>query len=149
MTQMPKDSQLQLNKEIAKELHTNGSGYDVLRYICLPDLLGKDAPTVLYIMGKNLARKFQPANMEETMEYFHLFGWGDLRLEKEKRREVIFKLTGSPVEQRFKKMAEADYRLEAGFLAESLEQMNKMACECFTEMKSKNNSVQFNAVYTK
>lgn len=139
---MSKDSKFY--REVAKEL----PGNDVLRYICLPDLLGKDSSTVLYIMGKNLARKIQPESVEAIIEYFQLFNWGNLHQIKEKRREVYFELSGTAVEQRFKLLDEVDYRLEAGFLAESMEQMNKLACECFTDVKPKKKLVQFNAVYT-
>lgn len=136
-------------REVAHELLTTGSGYDVLRYICLPDLLGKEASSLLYIMGRNLARKLRPETLEDIMEYFKTFGWGELQLEKEKRREMIFQLTGSTVQQRFNTINDVEYRLEAGFLAESLELTKDKPCECFSEVNTKNKSVQFNAIYVK
>ncbi|QTN00007.1 DUF2507 domain-containing protein [Sediminibacillus dalangtanensis] len=143
------------NRELTDEttldfLHTSGAGYDILRYICLPDLLGKDAPPILYIMGKNLARKMQVGSMEDIVNFFEKLGWGNLQLIKEKRREMIWELTAEQINARQQAhLPEVEYRLEAGFLAESIQQIKGLPCEGIEEIKPKNNSVQFSIVYTK
>ncbi|WP_053218982.1 YslB family protein [Virgibacillus senegalensis] len=131
-------------------LHTSGAGYDILRYICLPDLLGKEASPILYIMGKNLARKMQLSSVEEVIDFFDKLGWGHLQLIKEKRREMIWELTAEHVQLRHQaNLPQVEYRLEAGFLAEAMQQIKGVPCEGLEEAKSKNSSVQFNIVYTK
>src|SRR5699024_2662950 len=58
-----------------ENLHTPGAGYDILRYISLPDLLGKESSTILYFMGKNLARKFEFETLEDIYYFFQQIGW--------------------------------------------------------------------------
>ncbi|SDK41856.1 YslB family protein [Sediminibacillus albus] len=131
-------------------LHTSGAGYDILRYVCLPDLLGKEASPILYIMGKNLARNLKAGTIEEVINCFSKFGWGDLHLVKEKRREMIWELTGDQIKHRHETNLDSiEYRLEAGFLAESIQQIKGTACEGIEEIKQKTNTVQFSVVYTK
>ncbi|WP_077621314.1 YslB family protein [Sediminibacillus massiliensis] len=140
----------QLDKNLMEHLHTTGAGYDVLRYICLPDLLGKEAAAITYVMGKNLARKLEPATVEELIECFSLFGWGHLELKKEKRREMVWELSGESVRKRHQSpLNEIDYRLEAGFLAESIQQIKETACECLEEVNTKQNTIQLSVIYTK
>ncbi|WP_267902140.1 DUF2507 domain-containing protein [Lentibacillus cibarius] len=44
---------------LLEELHTEGAGYDIIRYIGLPEVFGNQSNTLLYFMGKNIARKLQ------------------------------------------------------------------------------------------
>ncbi|MDC3415705.1 YslB family protein [Aquibacillus salsiterrae] len=134
---------------IMDHAHTAGSGYDILRYACLPDLLGKDSHSILYVMGKNIARNLSFSSIEEIIVFFKDTGWGDLTLIKEKRRELIFELTGQPIENRMKTNIEQEYRLEAGVLAEAVTQLKNAPCECIEEIKQKKNSIQLNVLYSK
>lgn len=136
-------------KQIIEHLHTSGAGYDILRHICLPDLLGKDSFSILYVMGKNLARKMELETTEEIINFFIKSGWGNLVLSKEKRREILFELTGDALSQRLDTGVGNEYRLEAGFLAESLQQIRDVPCECLEEIIPKNSQVIFSAMYTK
>src|SRR5690625_3790751 len=72
------------------ELHTSGAGYDVLRYISLPELLGSESNTLLYYMGRNLARKLDIKAIEDISYIFEKLGWGEIELVKEKRKELFF-----------------------------------------------------------
>ncbi|WP_026569766.1 MULTISPECIES: YslB family protein [Sediminibacillus] len=131
-------------------LHTSGAGYDILRYVCLPELLGKEAPPILYIMGKNLARKMEIGSVDEIIHFFEKMGWGKLQLIKEKRREMIWELTAEQINARQQvHLPEVDYRLEAGFLAEAIQQIKGLPCEGIEEVKPKNSSVHLSIVYTK
>jgi predicted hydrocarbon binding protein len=138
-----------LDSHMINHLQTTGAGYDILRYICLPDLLGPDAPTILYTMGKNLARKSQFDRLEDIQDFFQQAGWGDLKMIKEKRREMTFELTGDSVSNRVAAQLGSEYRLEAGFLAEAIQLMKDVTCECIDEIKEKKKIIQFNVVYTK
>lgn len=129
-------------EKIVDGIETTGSGYDLLRYVALPDLLGKDAPLILYVMGKNLARAQSFESIEQVGEFFYKVGWGSLELIKEKRAEHIFKLQTRVISERHRLGIETDYRLEAGFLAAAMEQMLSFQCECFEEEKPRKNYVE-------
>ncbi|WP_217586901.1 YslB family protein [Lentibacillus saliphilus] len=130
------------------QLSTTGAGYDVLRYISLPDVLGTEAETLLYFMGKNLARKLQAETMHDLFYLFEKMGWGRLDFVKEKRKELIFTLMSDAVVQRLKAPFEADFRLEAGFLSETLGMIKGRTCECSESVNPKIHQVVFTVVYT-
>ncbi len=67
------------------ELHTTGAGYDILRYVGLPELLGQEKDTLSYFIGKSLARKFDMKTLEDIYLMFEKMGWGKLELVKQKR----------------------------------------------------------------
>ncbi|UFT97973.1 YslB family protein [Radiobacillus kanasensis] len=138
-----------LNQNLLNRLTSTGSGYDFLRFEALPDLLGRDANTILYIIGKNLARKFSFTSVEEITLSFEQLGWGQLSLVKEKRRELFFELQGKEIEKRKDSpYKNQDYRLESGFLAAAIEQMKQTPCECTDENRIQKGTVQFNVIYT-
>ncbi len=140
---------LNMTDQIAEQLQTTGSGYDLLRYVCLPDLLGKDATTILYVLGKNIARQIEWQTFDQVADFFNNTGWGSLTDIKQKRSEHIFELTGPAISQRMKSDLVVDYRLEAGFLAEAFQQLKGKPCECSEEIYPKKNTVAFHVLYTK
>ncbi|MCZ0704583.1 putative hydrocarbon binding protein [Natronobacillus azotifigens] len=129
-------------ENVVSQLQSTGSGYDLLRYVCLPDLLGKDANTILYVLGKNIAREIEWKSIEQIVEFFYLTGWGTLETTKEKRAEQIFTLQGRAVTNRMKQDIAIEYRLEAGFLAAAMEKLNGFACECTDEAKPRKNYIE-------
>jgi hypothetical protein len=131
---------------IIANLHITGSGYDLLRYIGLPDMLGKDKDLILYVLGKNLAAKSDWVNQEEVIEFFRHVGWGELVLVKEKRRGYIFELNGDVVLARLETIEDIEFRLEAGFLAYVMEQLTGKLCECIAEIKK--DTVTFQVMYS-
>jgi predicted hydrocarbon binding protein len=131
------------------ELHTDGAGYDVLRYLGLPELLGKEADTLLYFMGRNIARKLEIHTMEDVSSCFEKLGWGNLELVKQKKYQMIFQLMSDAVAYRLKSPLNTDFRLEAGFLAEAIQKINDTECECIEEINKRIYQVQFNVIYSK
>ncbi|MBN6206396.1 YslB family protein [Ralstonia pickettii] len=131
------------------ELYTAGAGFDILRYVALPEFLGDEAPTLLYFMGRNLARKFEMSTIEDVYYIFEKLGIGKLELVKEKKREKIFHLLADSVVLRIKSPLQADFRLEAGFLAEAMETIDNVDCECVEEINHRIHQVQFSVIYTK
>ncbi|TGB04122.1 YslB family protein [Halobacillus salinus] len=124
-----------------------GAAYDIMRYYTLPDFLGKDAPYLLYLMGKNIARQSDLHQFEEVYEFFQYIGWGDLQLEKEKKKELVFRLSGHIVEKRLhQSVFKVDFRVESGFLAEVTGQLTGDTYECFEEINTKGNYVELTAV---
>src|SRR5690625_5681098 len=67
MTAMAK-KQESLSTSLLTQLHTSGAGYDILRYVSLPNLLGNEADTILYFMGKDLARRFNITSFEDIYD---------------------------------------------------------------------------------
>ncbi|SHG80208.1 YslB family protein [Ornithinibacillus halophilus] len=130
-----------------ENLHTAGAGYDILRYVSLPDLLGSEKETLLYFMGKNLARKFEIEAMGDLMYFFDKVGWGKLDLFKEKRKELIFHLLSDSVVKRIESPLETDFRMEAGFLAEAIHKLKGMECECIEEVNRKLRQVEFKVIF--
>ncbi|UJL45000.1 YslB family protein [Virgibacillus sp. NKC19-16] len=129
------------------ELHTAGAGYDVLRYISLPEVLGRESNTLLYFMGRNLARKLDIKALEDIYYIFDKLGWGNLELIKEKRKELVFHLMADAVVQRLNASFDTEFRLESGFLAESIQMINERECECVEAVNHKIHQIEFTVVY--
>ncbi|MCA1021836.1 DUF2507 domain-containing protein [Halobacillus litoralis] len=124
-----------------------GAGFDLMRYFTLPDFLGKDAPYLLYYMGKNIARQTSLETFDELFEFFQYMGWGELVKIKEKKNELTFHLKGHIIEKRLHQtLLDVDFRLECGFLSESIKQMTDDTYECFEEINKKDNVVEIKAM---
>ena len=132
------------------ELHTAGAGYDILRYVALPELMGDEAPTLLYFMGKNLARKFELTSVDDVYYIFEKLGIGKLEMVKEKKHEKVFHLLADSIVLRLKTDApiEADFRLEAGFLAEAMQSIDGIECECIEEVNHRIHQIRFSVIYS-
>lgn len=146
MTSMSKNQQ-EYSASLLEELHTSGAGYDVLRYISLPELLGPESDTLLYFMGRNLARKLTCDTIEDIYHIFEKLGWGTLELVKSKRKELVFSLMSDSVVNRLKASFETDFRLEAGFLAEAIQQLKETETECTEQINKKIMQVQFSVLF--
>ncbi|QKY69611.1 YslB family protein [Lentibacillus sp. CBA3610] len=130
------------------QLHTSGAGYDMIRYIGLPDMFGTESNTLLYFMGKNLARKLNIESISDIVYAFEKLGWGQLELFKEKKKELVFQLMADSVVYRLSAPLETEFRLEAGFLAESVEQIKERSCECREELHKKIHQIEFTVLFT-
>lgn len=129
------------------QFHTEGAGYDILRYIALPELLGKETQTVLYFTGRNLARKLEITSLEDITAIFEKMGWGKLELVKEKKKVLTFHLMSDSVALRIKSSMKADFRLEAGFLAEAIQKIKDVSCECTEKVYKRTLLVEFTVLY--
>lgn len=140
--------QHEYSTSLLEELHTSGAGYDVLRYISLPELLGPESDTLLYFMGRNLARKLTFDTIEDIYHIFDQLGWGKLEIIKSKRQEIIFSLMSDAVVNRINATFETEFRMEAGFLAEAIQQLKETDAECTEEINKKIMQVQFSVIFT-
>lgn len=129
-------------------LHTPGAGYDILRYISLPELFGSETNTLLYYTGKSLARKFRIESLDDLHYAFDKLGWGRLDFVKEKRRYMEFELMSDAIVHRLKAPIETEFRLEAGFLAAAVHAIKGIECECTEEINKKINKVVFTVAFT-
>ncbi|WP_050615985.1 YslB family protein [Bacillus testis] len=116
---------------------------ELLRDILLPDLLGKDHSQVLYWSGKQLARKFPLQSLEEVAAFFDNAGWGTLEKEKESKNQAEFVLSGEIVTRRFAITDEPEFQLEAGFLAQQLQQQKSRITEAAVETKKRGAKANF------
>ncbi|WP_338014644.1 YslB family protein [Paenisporosarcina cavernae] len=122
------------------EQRTNEFGYELLRDHVLPTVLGKHEADILYWVGKDIARKFPMFSMEETTDFFKEAAWGDLQLLKQTKEEATYELKGL---DHALKISERNFRLEAGFLAQTHEKLSGYLTECIEEKQSADKSVRF------
>ncbi|WP_273126657.1 YslB family protein [Metabacillus sp. HB246100] len=132
-----------ISKEDLAERQIPAFGYELLREVLLPDVLGQDYANMLYWAGKSLARKFPVTSIEEISEFFHAAGWGDLVLSHDKKNEMEFELTSELISIRFKHENGHTYQMEAGFIAEQLQMMNQHITETYEQLKKRSNKVVF------
>ncbi|SEM36259.1 Protein of unknown function [Mesobacillus persicus] len=118
-------------------------GYELIRDVLLTELLGKDAPEILYWAGKKLARRFPLYNMDEVIAFFHEADWGLLVVKEEKRKEVGLELSGEWITHRLEKDVHSTFQLEAGFLAQQLEMQKKVVAEAFEHPRKRSGKILF------
>ncbi len=95
----------------------NQFGYELIRNDVLKDILGKEHDSILYWLGKSLARKYPVETNEQLVTFFEKANWGSLKLLKEKKHVKMYELVG----QWMGKHDQRCYQLEAGFLAQQIE----------------------------
>jgi predicted hydrocarbon binding protein len=124
-------------------------GYELIREVLLPEILGKDTPEILYWAGKRLARKYPLKNYDEISEFFAKSSWGELVLKSENKDEIEFELISPLIVSRVKSKAEHFFQLEAGFLAQQIELQKEVTTETFEHPNKKSNKVQFTVKWDK
>lgn len=133
---------------LLEDLHSSGSGYDVLRYIGLPELFGGETNTLLYFMGRKLARHFTFKELDDIYNAYERLGWGRLELVKEKRKELVFSLMDDSIARKLTSPLPVDFRLEAGFLAEAVHMAFDKSAECVDDINFKIHTVRLTVLYT-
>lgn len=118
-------------------------GYELIREVLLPEILGKDTPEILYWAGKRIARKYPLKNYDEMIEFFSSASWGQLGIKNESKDEIEFELFSPLIVSRVKSKAEHFFQLEAGFLAQQIELQKEVIAETFEHPVKKSNKVQF------
>ncbi|KRN40747.1 hypothetical protein IV48_GL000295 [Fructilactobacillus fructivorans] len=142
---MEEDSDMNKYEKFRKE-HSDSPfwGIELLRDSLLPDLLDQDIHDILYWAGKDLATKFPVASNDDLQAFFKQSQFGNLELKKENIKKISWKLSGPKVETRLKLNKDPDFMLEAGFLAQTKQQIDQISTEC--EATIKLNSVNFTVV---
>lgn len=115
-------------------------GYELIRDHLMPSILGKHEKDILYWAGKDIARKFPCTDIQLIVSFFNDAGWGNLTLAKEMKDGYVFHLTNDP---EILKINERNFRLEAGFIAEQIQNFKGVLTECFDEKKEKQQLVIF------
>jgi predicted hydrocarbon binding protein len=124
-------------------------GYELIRDILLPEILGKDTPEILYWAGKRLARKYPLMDIEQIIDFFAKASWGQLEFKKENKTEIQFELISPLIVSRVKSKAEHFFQLEAGFLAQQIELQKEANAETFEHPVKKSNKVIFTVKWEK
>lgn len=124
-------------------------GYELIREILLPDILGKDTPEIMYWAGKRLSRKYPLNSLEEIIDFFSQAGWGQLTLVNEKNNEMEFELLSPLIVSRVKSKAEHFFQLEAGFLAQQIETQKEVVAETFEHPVKRSQKVLFTVKWDK
>ena len=148
MSLLTADNQQPYSIDLFDNLHTNGAGYDILRYLALPELFGDERDILLYFTGRKLARHFVMETLNDLYAAFEKLGWGKLEMTKEKRKELTFSLMSDSVVQRLEAPFPIEFRLESGFIAEAIEMIFDAGTECVEEIHEKIRQVEFTVVYT-
>lgn len=130
------------------KLDSETVGHDILRYVSLPNLLGNEAETILYYMGKNLARSFELNSLDDISFIFEKLGWGYLELVKQRKNSLTFSLMADALARRLELDLAKEFRLEAGFLAEAVRHVHHAQCECVEKINKNIHQVQFKVVFT-
>ncbi|WP_088809863.1 MULTISPECIES: YslB family protein [Listeria] len=112
-------------------------GLELLRDHLIPELLGEETPHILYWAGKDLARKFPLASLDEISAFFKKASFGELTLTKEKKDELRITLSGEQVEKRFLAEGNPTFKLEAGFLAEQIQSQRGFYAEAYDEINAR------------
>ncbi|WP_064092546.1 YslB family protein [Rossellomorea aquimaris] len=117
-------------------------GYELLRDMLIPDILGKHSPDILYWGGKQLSRRFPLQTTEELISFFNEAGWGTLNVIEQKKNEMTFEMNGPLVERRLSLKSDVTFKLEAGFLAEQIQFQKKCVTEATDEIHKRSKSVR-------
>jgi hypothetical protein len=120
-----------------EEISVPSFGYELIREELLTNILGKDAPEILYWSGKHLARTHLLQNLNEISAFFAEAGWGTLTVKKELRNELLFELTSSLIKKRIDLKPDVHFKLEAGFLAQQIETQIGMVSEAYEQIHKK------------
>jgi predicted hydrocarbon binding protein len=129
-------------KKNISDLTVPAFGYELIREELLSDFLGKDHSAILYWAGKRLARSYPLYTINEIKEFFINAGWGDLSVIEENKNEMKVELSSELISHRLKTKTNATFQLEAGFLAEQIQQQKKHICEAYEHPKKKDGKVQ-------
>lgn len=108
-----------------------------LRDILLPLILGDETEGISYWAGKQLATKFPLESIADLSQFFEQINFGQLTLKKQKKNQYFFELTGPIVTKRIADFKTPDFQLEAGFMAQTLEQQLQVTAEAKATVENK------------
>ncbi|WP_179395992.1 DUF2507 domain-containing protein [Lacticaseibacillus absianus] len=120
-------------------------GQLMLRDLLLPDLLGEATHDITYWAGRALARKL-PVAEDQITTLFERIGLGVLTPASSKHHERTYLLSGTVVETRLANFDDPDFRLEAGFVAQSLQQTLGVVVEANATIERRKQQVTLTAV---
>ncbi|WP_413627170.1 YslB family protein [Fructilactobacillus vespulae] len=140
-----KNKEIDRNNKVAENiLDSNLWGVEILRDNLLNDILGQDNHDILYWAGKNLSLKF-PVQTESLPTFFAKSKFGNLELIKHSEIKSTVSLSGEIIERRLKNDKDADFALETGYIAQTIQQNTGFETEAEYNIKRKK-TVEINVV---
>lgn len=107
---------------------TSAFGYELIRSVLIPELLGKEQSSILYWSGKSLARKYPLESFDDIIEFFQRAGWGHLSIRNEGKHKITFHLASELISRRLQLNKDVSFALETGFLAQQTQTLkNRLA----------------------
>ena len=134
------------DKILQTNFQVNSFALTLLRDGLLQNLLQEDYPHILYWAGKEIARQFPFDALSSVVEFFDNAGFGQLEIASQDSKNQRWTLTGDLVQQRLALSRNADFSLEAGFLAQQLELQTGAIAEATVKLGKKNEGVNFEVV---
>ncbi len=131
-----KHTHTQLRPELYNDISVPAFGYELLKNVLIPDLLGDEALSILYWSGRKIARRFPLESLDEITAFFSDAGWGTLEMVEKDKKQMKLELHSELITARLKGNPETVFTLEAGFIAESLQQQLGCVTEVYTENDS-------------
>ncbi|MBU3827869.1 MAG: YslB family protein [Candidatus Lactobacillus pullistercoris] len=116
------------------------------RDFLLPEILGKDTTTILYWAGKRISRHYNLSSFDDLVDFFTHAEFGKLEKVKERRTSTIFELSGQTVSDRLNSDSK-EFSLEAGMIAEALQEESNRTTECEIKILDKEEKVQLTATF--
>lgn len=124
----------------------NSFALTLLRDGLLKNLLQEDYAHILYWAGKEIARQFPTDTLTSVIDFFDHAGFGQLEIASQDSKNQRWFLTGDLVQQRLSLDRNADFSLEAGFLAQQLEVQTGAIAEATFNIMKKNVGISFDVV---
>ena len=118
----------------------NMFAYELLRDSLIPEVFGTDT-TILYWAGKKMARNINLASITDLVTFFEKANWGKLEIVKEKKDKQTWLLSGDIVKFRQNQVKTADFNLEAGFIAETIQIQSGFTSETIVENQNSKSGV--------
>ena len=116
------------------------------RDFLLPTILGDDDAPILYWAGKRSSRHYDLSDFDDLVDFFHMAKFGTLVKTKERRASITFELSGQNIEDRLDSDSK-EFSLEAGMIAEALQEESNRTTECEIKILDKEEKVQLTATF--
>lgn len=110
-------------------------GYELLRDVVIPELLGAEEYPVLYWAGRNLARKYPVYSIETLSEFFEHAGWGTLSVHKHRKHQVVFCLQPEYTKAHLPADKERCFAMETGFIAQQIQYLQEHPADAYEKIK--------------
>ncbi|MCO0832254.1 DUF2507 domain-containing protein [Fructobacillus sp. W13] len=134
-------SKAQSQSTIGSNRTENAFASLLLRDGLMKNLLTDDYANITYWAGKDLARQFPQETIENLTDFFKQAAFGDLDISYQGQSEQRWVLSGPVVHDRLAINPQADFSLEAGFLAQQVELQNEAVSESYFELSTRKHEV--------
>ncbi|MBS9334457.1 YslB family protein [Fructobacillus sp. M1-13] len=129
------------HQQIGMNRSENAFASLLLRDALLQNLLTDDYANITYWAGKELARQFPLESIAEIANFFEQAGFGNLTITYQGEAEQQWLVAGPVIKDRLALNRQADFSLEAGFLAQQVELQNEAIAESYFQVNMRKHTV--------